>query len=73
MLVRLEGDVIQMGGPRGSTTWSDERPVSDLPGLLKLYRGLRDRDHGRFARFHADTVAGLERIAAELKARERGA
>jgi len=53
--------------------WRGEFPVAQLPYWLKCYRGLRDRDARRFAKFYEDTVEALERVSAELASRARAA
>lgn len=52
--------IADMGG------WSATFPVEDLQKHLEFYRGLRDRQGGRFARFFVRTVDGLEAIEREL-------
>lgn len=45
--------------------WRRDIALSELPRWLAFYRGLRDRDGGRFAGFYAPQVEALERLAAE--------
>ncbi len=56
---------VRLGGGDG-IGWSETFDVSDLPGKLAFYRGLRDRASGRFARFYEPTVAALEAVEREL-------
>ena len=53
--------------------WRGDFPVSQLPFWLHFYRGLRDRDARRYARFYEAAVDALERVSAELAARARAA
>lgn len=57
--------------------WGMTFPVSELGAWLAFYRGLAARRNprtgGDYARHHGDTVAELERVAAELAAGGRAA
>ncbi|HMT45533.1 MAG TPA: hypothetical protein PKE59_00300 [Novosphingobium sp.] len=67
MIARLEPD-----GQRfvlDGVSWSGVYPVSELPAQLRFYRGLRDRKGGAYAAFYQPTVASLEALAREIKAR----
>jgi hypothetical protein len=43
-------------------TWSETFPLELLPGRIRLYRGLRDRDGGAYAAIYEPTVAALEGV-----------
>ena len=47
--------------------WRETCPVSDLPGRLALYRGLRDRRDGAYAHHYAKTVRALEGVQHRLE------
>lgn len=46
--------------------WRNKLPVAELPGFIALYRRLRDRDGGKYARFYAADTAALEAAASAL-------
>lgn len=65
MIATLSFDrqTVTMRGER----WLSVFPISDLPGKLRFYRGLRDRAAkpgatGPYARFYDPTVKALERV-----------
>ena len=47
--------------------WSHTITLADYPRWLAMYRALRDRQQGRFAKFYAQPVQALEAIAAKVK------
>ncbi len=61
-VVAAKGRIILRQGP-----WGHEITVSDYPRWLAMYRALRDRDKGRFARFYAQPVQALEAIAGKVR------
>ena len=65
-VVATRGRIILRQGP-----WGCEITLAEYPRLLAMYRALRDRQHGRFAKFYSQPVQALEAIAA--KVRECGA
>lgn len=46
--------------------WRQKVPASDLPKWISLYRGLRDREGGRFSAFYLQPVEALEALATKL-------
>lgn len=46
--------------------WRARIAVADYPKWVNLYRGLRDRDGGRFARFYIQSVEAMEAAAKAL-------
>lgn len=56
-----------------SDLWSETITQDQLPGRIKFYTGLRDRHNGRYAKFYRETVAGLERVAREIRSVDRAA
>ena len=46
--------------------WRNKLPVAELPGFIAMYRRLRDRDGGKYARFYAADTAALEAAASAL-------
>lgn len=57
-----DGDtIIMVRGP-----WRQKVPAADLAKWITLYRGLRDREGGRFARFYAQPIEVLEALATRL-------
>lgn len=71
MRARLSQDGLSviLGGET-PVDWTARFPVTELPAQLRFYRHLRDRKDGRYARFHAPTVAALEAVARDLAARK---
>jgi hypothetical protein len=61
-LNRDQSKVIMMQG-----AWRAEFSTAELPRWIKMYRGLRDRKEGRYARLYAPSVAALERVASKLQ------
>lgn len=45
------------------SVWSGIYPIDALPHQLKLYRKLRDRKNGAYARHYEPTVRALEEFA----------
>jgi hypothetical protein len=43
--------------------WRDRIEVAKLPGYVRLYRALRDRDNGRHAAFYVQPTDALEACA----------
>ncbi len=52
-------------------TWSHTFPIADLPQKIAHYRGLRDRDGGKYEAFYRDDVAALEAVQAQIEARAK--
>lgn len=46
--------------------WRQKVPASELPKWITLYRGLRDREGGRFSAFYLQPVEALETLATKL-------
>ena len=46
--------------------WSVNISNGELPKLLNMYRGLRDRSGGKFAQHYAQPVAALEAVALDI-------
>ncbi len=61
-VVAARGRIILRQGP-----WGHEIAVSEYPRWLAMYRALRDRDRGRFARVYAQPVQALEAIAVKVR------
>lgn len=43
--------------------WRLKQQIEKLPGFIILYRGLRDRDGGRFAQHYTQPTEALEALA----------
>ena len=44
-------------------SWRDRIPAEKLPVYVRLYRDLRDRENGKFARFYEQPTLALEACA----------
>lgn len=49
-----------------SGDWRMRIAVADLPNWVRLYRGLRDRLNGKFAKFYVQPTEALEAAAKTL-------
>ena len=47
-------------------TWSANISRGELPYWLNMYRGLRDRNGGKFAQHYAQPVFALEAVAQKI-------
>lgn len=45
--------------------WRTVQPIDKLPGFVRLYRGLRDRNGGKYAHVYAQPTEALEALAAK--------
>lgn len=47
--------------------WRETFPVRALGGRIALYRGLRDRQGGKYRKTYAETVEALEAVQRQIK------
>lgn len=68
LTVTLSADASTLTMAKG--TWSQTIPTDALPGWIKLYVELRDREKGRFKEFFEADVAALEQALRDIKRRK---